>query len=139
MKITQLEGTYHQLVRSLRKTDLLILDDWLRDTLSLVEAQYLLDILDDRYNRMATMLDSQFPISAWHAHFPDPTLADAILDRLVYNAIVLNCKVNLSEKTVNSSPCRLIDVQYVDQVCSSDMVVDFFRNHWSVSPECAIW
>ncbi|MBW6475020.1 MAG: ATP-binding protein, partial [Anaerolineaceae bacterium] len=42
--------------------------------------------LDDRYNRMATMLVSQFPISAWHARFPDPTLADAILDRLVHNA-----------------------------------------------------
>jgi len=58
----------------------------LRDSLSLIEAQYLLDILDDRYNRMATMLVSQFPISAWHARFPDPTLADAILDRLVHNA-----------------------------------------------------
>jgi DNA replication protein DnaC len=74
------------LIRSLRKTDLLILDDWLRDSLSLIEAQYLLDILDDRYNRMATMLVLQFPISAWHARFPDPTLADAILDRLVHNA-----------------------------------------------------
>ena len=86
MKLAQLDGAYHQLIRSLRKTDLLILDDWLRDTLSLIEAQYLLDILDDRYNRMATMLVSQFPISTWHARFPDPTLADAILDRLVHNA-----------------------------------------------------
>jgi len=46
----------------------------------------LLDILDDRYGRMATLLVSQFPISTWHARIPDPTLADAILDRLVHNA-----------------------------------------------------
>jgi DNA replication protein DnaC len=86
MKIAQLEGTYPKLIRSLHKTHLLILDDWLRDTPSLCEAQFLLDILDDRYNRMATLLVSQFPIAAWHDRIPDPTLADAILDRLVHNA-----------------------------------------------------
>jgi len=59
---------------------------WLRDTPSLVDAQFLLDILDDRYNRMATLLVSQFPVAAWHDRIPDPTLADAILDRLVHNA-----------------------------------------------------
>jgi DNA replication protein DnaC len=86
MKIAQLEGTYPKLIRSLRKTDLLILDDWLRDSPSLVDAQFLLDVLDDRYSRMATLLVSQIPIADWHARIPDPTLADAILDRLVHNA-----------------------------------------------------
>jgi len=86
MKIAQLEGTYHILIRSLHKTNLLILDDWLRDIPSLVETQFLLDILDDRYNRMATLLVSQFPLSVWHDRIPDLTLADAILDRLVHNA-----------------------------------------------------
>jgi DNA replication protein DnaC len=90
MRVAQLDGMYHQLIRSLRKTDLLILDDWLCDSLSLIEAQYLLDILDDRYNRRATMLVSQFPISAWYARFPDPTLADAVLDRIVHSAYQLN-------------------------------------------------
>ncbi|MCD4672627.1 MAG: ATP-binding protein, partial [Anaerolineaceae bacterium] len=84
--MAQLEGTYPRLIKSLHKTNLLILDDWLRDQPSLVEAQFLLDILDDRYGRMATLLVSQFPIPAWHARLPDPTLADAILDRLVHNA-----------------------------------------------------
>jgi DNA replication protein DnaC len=86
MKAAQLEGTYPKLIRSLSKTSLLILDDWLRDPPSLFETQFLLDILDDRYNRMATLLVSQFPVADWHERIPDPTLADAILDRLVHNA-----------------------------------------------------
>ncbi len=67
-------------------TDLLILDDWLRDSLSLADAQSLLDILDDRYGRSATLVATQFPIAVWHSRIPDPTVADAILDRLVHNA-----------------------------------------------------
>jgi len=62
------------------------LDDWLCDPLTLVDAQFLLDILDDRHGRMATMLVPQFPIPIWHTRIPDPILADAILDRLVHNS-----------------------------------------------------
>jgi DNA replication protein DnaC len=86
IKTAQLEGEYPRLIRSLSKTDLLILDDWLRDSLSLSDAQALLDFLDDRYARSATMVATQFPIDLWHSRIPDPTLADAILDRLVHNA-----------------------------------------------------
>jgi DNA replication protein DnaC len=86
LKTAQLEGDYPRFLRRLTKTHLLILDDWLRDKPSLVETQSLLDILDDRYGRTSTMLVSQFPIDTWHARFPDPTLADAILDRLIHNA-----------------------------------------------------
>ena len=52
----------------------------------LAETQALLDILDDRYGLQSTMLATQFPVSTWHTRLPDPTLADAILDRLVHNA-----------------------------------------------------
>ena len=72
--------------KALNKTALLILDDWLRDKPTLAEAQSLLDILDDRYGRTSTLLAAQFPIATWHSRIPDPTLADAILDRLVHNA-----------------------------------------------------
>jgi DNA replication protein DnaC len=57
LKLAQLEGTYPKLVKSLHNVDLLILDDWLRDPLTLIDAQFLLDILDDRYGRMATTLN----------------------------------------------------------------------------------
>jgi len=53
--------------------------------------------------------------------------------------IVLNCKVNPSENYVHHVTCRPLDVQYVDQFCYSLMVVDYFRNHWSVSPEYAVF
>jgi len=86
IKTAQLEGEYSRLIKSLNKTDLLILDDWLRDPPTLSEAQSLLDILDDRYSRSSTLLATQFPIDVWHSRIPDPTLADAILDRLIHNA-----------------------------------------------------
>jgi len=86
IKTAQLQGEYHRLIKALAKIDLLILDDWLRDPLSLADAQALLDILDDRYGRLSTMVATQFPITVWHSRIPDPTLADAILDRLVHNA-----------------------------------------------------
>ena len=86
VKTAQLEGEYPRFLKSLAKTHLLILDDWLRDPPSLAETQTLLDILDDRYGLWSTMVSTQFPVSTWHARLPDPTLADAILDRLVHNA-----------------------------------------------------
>jgi DNA replication protein DnaC len=86
IKTAQLEGEYPRLLKALNKTALLILDDWLRDKPTLADAQSLLDILDDRYGRTSTMLATQFPIATWHSRIPDPTLADAILDRLVHNA-----------------------------------------------------
>ena len=90
LKIAQIEGNYPRFIKPLISTQLLILDDWLRDKPSLAETQTLLDILDDRYARVSTMLISQFPIDTWHTRFPDPTLADAILDRLIHNAHRIN-------------------------------------------------
>lgn len=86
LKLAKLDDSYARLLKSLVKTDLLIFDDWLRDPLSLTDTQDLLDILDDRYGHSSTLLVSQLPVSDWHLRFPDPTLADAILDRLVHNS-----------------------------------------------------
>jgi DNA replication protein DnaC len=54
------------------------------------KSQDLLEILDDRYDRSSTMVVTQVPVTEWHARFPDPTIGDAILDRLVHNAYRLN-------------------------------------------------
>jgi DNA replication protein DnaC len=67
----------------------LILDDWMRDPIQLSAAQDLLEVFDDRFGKSATIIISQVPVSDWHARFPDPTLADAILDRTVHNAYCL--------------------------------------------------
>jgi DNA replication protein DnaC len=80
------DGSYLQYLRSLSRIDVLILDDWMRDPIQISSAQDLLEVFDDRFGRSATIIASQLPISDWHARFPDPTLADAILDRSIHNA-----------------------------------------------------
>jgi DNA replication protein DnaC len=84
------DGSYPALLRSLARTDVLILDDWMRDTLTLPNAQDLLEVLDDRFGHTSTIVASQVPVLEWHSRIPDPTLADAILDRLIHNAYRLN-------------------------------------------------
>jgi len=71
---------------SLAKTDLVILDDWGLAPLSDENRRDLLELLDDRYARWATVVTSQLPVDHWHEAIGEPTLADAILDRLVHNA-----------------------------------------------------
>ena len=83
------EGSYLNLLHSLSRTDVLILDDWMRDPIPLSAAQDLLEVFDDRFGKSATIIAAQVPVSAWHARFPDPTLADALLDRTVHNAYQL--------------------------------------------------
>ena len=80
------DGSYPKFLDALRRVDLLILDDWLRDPLTTAQARDVLEVLDDRYGSRATLLATQVPVEEWHARLGDPTLADAILDRLVHNA-----------------------------------------------------
>lgn len=80
------DGSYLTFLRSLNKTDVLILDDWMRDPIQLSAAQDLLEVFDDRFGKTATLIVSQVPVTDWHLRFPDPTLADAILDRTIHNA-----------------------------------------------------
>lgn len=84
------DGTYRKLANQLTKVDLLILDDWGLAPLGTAESRELLDILDDRVSLHSTCLASQLPVDLWHQHFADPTLADAILDRLIHRAYRLN-------------------------------------------------
>jgi DNA replication protein DnaC len=86
LTLARQNGTFLNTLRSLSRIDVLIFDDWLRDPLSIPSAQDLLEIFDDRFGRSSMIIASQIPISDWHARFPDPTLADAILDRSVHNA-----------------------------------------------------
>lgn len=76
--------------RGLAKVDLLMLDDFGLAPLSETTRRDLLEILDDRYDKKSTLITSQLPVEQWHAYLGDPTLADAILDRLVHNSYRLN-------------------------------------------------
>ncbi len=86
LELARADGSYPQLLRTLARVHLLIFDDWLRDPLSRTQARDLLEILDDRYGRSATLVVTQVPVAEWHIRIPDPTLSDAVLDRLIHNA-----------------------------------------------------
>jgi DNA replication protein DnaC len=98
------DGTYRKLATHLTKVDLLILDDWGLAPLGTAESRELLDILDDRVSLHATCLASQLPITLWHQHFADPTLADAILDRLIHRAYRLDIQGDSMRKMLASLP-----------------------------------
>jgi DNA replication protein DnaC len=80
------DGRYLKLLASFSRTDLIILDDLGTEALGEPERHDLLEILEDRYERRSTLVTSQLPVAHWHETIGDPTLADAILDRLVHNA-----------------------------------------------------
>ena len=92
LELAHADGSYPQLLGTLARVQLLIFDDWLRDPLSRSQARDLLEILDDRYGRSATMVVTQVPVADWHSRIPDPTISDAVLDRLIHNAYRLELK-----------------------------------------------
>lgn len=87
LKLAKADGTYTHWLAQAAKIDLLILDDWGVVAPNDEQRRDLLEILDDRYQRRSTVITSQLPTTHWHEHLNDATLADAILDRLLHNAI----------------------------------------------------
>ena len=98
-QIAKADGSYAKLLAKLAKLNLLIIDDWGLTPLTPAERRDLLEILDDRYNRGSTLITSQFPISTWHDLIGEPTIADAILDRLVHAAHKITLKGDSMRKT----------------------------------------
>ena len=80
------DGSYGKLMLTLAKTDLLILDDWGLAPLGDRERRDLLELIEDRVGRRATLITSRLPVEHWHTSIGDPTFGDAILDRLVHHA-----------------------------------------------------
>ena len=92
LKVAKADGTYGQWLSQLAKVDILILDDWGLVSPDHDQRRDLLEILDDRYQQRSTIITSQLPITHWHEHLNDATLADAILDRLIHNSVRLELK-----------------------------------------------
>jgi DNA replication protein DnaC len=90
--IARADGSYPKLLAEIARIDLLVLDDWGLTPLNDEQRRDLLEILDDRFNARSTLVTSQLPISHWHEYLADPTLADAILDRLVHSAYKLDLR-----------------------------------------------
>lgn len=92
LRIARGDGSLQKQFAALAKTDLLILDDFGLKPLAQLERLDLLDLIEDRYNTRSTLVTSQLPVEHWHASVGDPTVADALLDRLLNNAHRLEMK-----------------------------------------------
>jgi DNA replication protein DnaC len=86
------DGQHARLLKMLARVDLLILDDWGLAPMLPEQRRDLLEIMEDRHGRGSTIVTSQLPVEHWHEIIGDPTIADAILDRLVHNAHRLTLK-----------------------------------------------
>jgi DNA replication protein DnaC len=84
------DGSYAKSLAQLAKTEVLVIDDWALAPLTDEGRRDLLEIFDDRHGARSTILTSQLPVKHWHESIGDPTLADAILDRLVHQAHTLD-------------------------------------------------
>ena len=102
------DGSYPKLLAFVAKTELLVLDDLGTGKLNDEHRHDLLEILEDRYAVRSTLVTSQYPVDHWHEVIGDPTLADAILDRLVHNAY----KLSLNGKTMRKTRKNLTQTDH---------------------------
>jgi len=92
MVIARGDGSYPRLLKRLTRTNVLIIDDWLLTPFTAAERRDILEVIEDRHERAATIIASQLPISAWHEALGEPTLADSICDRLIHAAHKIELK-----------------------------------------------
>lgn len=92
LTVARADGSFIRYLERIAKVDLLILDDWGLGDLDKQSYVDLLEVLDDRCQKRATLITSQLPVSHWHERIGSPTVADALLDRLVPKALQLNLK-----------------------------------------------
>jgi DNA replication protein DnaC len=100
--LAKAEGTYARALARLSTADVLVLDDLGIGTIKEAQRNDLLEVLEDRYGRSSTVVTSQLPVKKWHEWIGDPTVADAILDRLVHNAFKFELTGSSKRKTVTA-------------------------------------
>jgi DNA replication protein DnaC len=92
LTLARADGTYVRCLAKLARFDVLIIDDWGLAALGEQERRDFLEIIEDRSELHSTLLTSQLPVAQWHDHIGDPTIADAVCDRLLHNAYRLVLK-----------------------------------------------
>jgi DNA replication protein DnaC len=95
-------GRHDRMMRALGRVQLLILDDWGPEKLTAEQRRDLMDIVEDRHQRRSTIFTSQLPVDRWYDMIGDPTLADAILDRIVHNAY----RIELQGESLRKKPSQ---------------------------------
>lgn len=93
LRISHADGTYIKLLNHLAKFELLILDDFGLDPLNRQDQLDLLELIEDRYQLKSTLITSQLPIKHWHEYIGEPTVADAVMDRLISQSHQLELKL----------------------------------------------
>ena len=83
-------GTFLKFLQNLQKTKVLILDDFLMDPISAAQLSDLMEIVEERNQKLPIIITTQYPTDKWHSLLPDPTTADAVCDRIIHTAIHLN-------------------------------------------------
>ena len=96
------DGRHARLLKSLARAELLILDDWGLAPMTSEQGRDLLEIVDDRHGRGSTIVTSQLPVDGWHDVIADPTVADAVLDRLVHTAH----RLSLNGESLRKPPAK---------------------------------
>lgn len=99
LSVARADGRYIRLLQRWSKLDLLVIDDFGLAPLSAEATRDLLEVLDDRYGVSSTLVASQLPVKNWYNTMEDPTLADAVLDRLIHNAYKIELKGDSIRKT----------------------------------------
>lgn len=102
MYLAQADGSYRKLINKLSSANLLILDDWGLEPLTVQQRSDLLELIDARYDTKSTLISSQLPVENWYDMIGESTHADAILDRLVHGAIKIELKGESMRKKLNS-------------------------------------
>ncbi|KAF0146986.1 MAG: hypothetical protein FD143_3142 [Ignavibacteria bacterium] len=92
LRIAKAEGTYIKELSRIEKQDLLILDDFGIHPIDATIRLELLEIIEDRHGKKSTLISSQLPVTKWYELFEDPTIADALMDRILYNTLRLDLK-----------------------------------------------
>ena len=92
LQVAHGDGSFARRLAHLAKLDLLVLDDFAISPMGAPERTDLLELLDDRVGSRSTLITSQLPVKAWHTYLDDPTLADAILDRVVHSSHKIELK-----------------------------------------------
>jgi DNA replication protein DnaC len=107
LHIAKADGRYGKLMAATARIDLLILDDWGMIPLNPEQRHDLLEIIEERHGLRSTLITSQFPVEDWHQIIGDPTLADAILDRIIHNAY----KIQLKGESMRKRKSALTQIQ----------------------------
>lgn len=102
LEIAKADGRYDKLLKTFAKAGLLVIDDWGLKKFVKEQSHDFLEILEDRYMLRSTLITSQLPVDHWHEVIDDPTMADAILDRLVHNAYRIHLKGESMRKKKNN-------------------------------------